>query len=97
MPVIVHSFLKVVAWTAINLPSYALPLWLTVVYLREEREALMASGDPLWASQDTPPGLAFFGLALMWTTVLIVLNLVLLGILYWRRRRKAVAQAGNLA
>lgn len=95
MPVTVRRLLKVFAWTAVNLLTYALPLWFTVVWVRQEREALMASGDPLWASHDTPPGLAFLGLALMWTTVLILLNLVLLGIWYWRRRRRSAAHVGS--
>lgn len=95
MPVIVRRLLKVFAWTSVNLLSNAVPLWLTVVWVRLEREALMASGDPLWASHDTPPSLAFLGLALMWTTVLIVLNLVLLGIWHWRRRRTSAVVFGS--
>ena len=97
MPVIARRLLKVVAWTAVNLLSYALPLWLTVVLVRQEREVLIASGDPLWASHDTPPSLAFLGLALMWTKALIVLNLVLLGIWHRRMMRRSAAHAGNPA
>lgn len=76
------------AWVVVHIASYVLPTSLAWVWLDAERQAAVASGSPLWASQDTPPILAIVALCFLWTIVLISLNLAA-GFVWWHRRKRA--------
>ncbi|WP_225781437.1 hypothetical protein [Xenophilus sp. Marseille-Q4582] len=83
--------LKVLGWIALNLISFVVPIWVASQVVKEE-QAWFAAQPYFPDLHDTPPGL-FFGAALIaWLAVLLVVNLVLLAVCWWRRKRAKALQ-----
>lgn len=75
-------------WVLINTGSYVIPLALAWLWLYQERNAAIESGNTLWASTDTPPMLAIMATITFWTGLLMVMNAAF-GALWWIRARRA--------
>lgn len=86
--------LKVFAWNALKLISFVVPIWLGWEAAKEEQAWFIA--QPYSPDRnDTPAGIFLGGAFIFWLVVLFVVNLILLGVWWCRKRTKALRLANG--